>query len=229
MFKEYNILCIDDESINLDIVTEILHNYTVYPALDALHAFDILDKIDIDLILLDIIMPNISGFELCKQIKEEDRTKNIPILFITANDKDETILNAFDYGGVDFIKKPLNVIDLQQRVKLHLKQKSTFSIDKEYYFDKRAMTLYKDKIILKLSKSEQKLLKLFIDNINMPINPIDISAYIYDDYTKEYSNKTIRNLISSLKHKLPEGIITNSYGNGYIFNVKKDLMKNSGV
>ncbi len=220
MFKKYNILCVDDESINLDIVTEILHNYTVYPAINALNAFDILDKIDIDLILLDVMMPNTSGLELCKKIKEENKTKDIPILFITANDKDETIVNAFEYGGVDFIKKPINVIDLQQRVKLHIKQKSVFIIDKQFSFDKRTTTLYRDKIIIKLSKSEQKLLKLFVNNINIPINPIDISAYIYDDYTKGYSNKTIRNLISSLKNKLPEGLIINSYGNGYMFNAK---------
>ena len=218
MFKEYNILCVDDEPINLDIVTEILHNYNVYPAIDASNAFSILDKIDIDLILLDVMMPNTDGFELCRQIKNEDKTTDIPILFITANDKDETIYNAFEYGGVDFIKKPLNVIELQQRVKLHLKQKKFFIIDKQYYFDKKTMMLYKDKTIIKLSKSEQKLLKLFISKINMPIDPIDISAYIYEEHTKEYNNKTIRNLISSLKTKLPKGLIDNSYGNGYIFN-----------
>ena len=218
MFKEYNILCVDDEPVNLDIVTEILHNYTVYSGIDALNAFDILDKIDIDLILLDVMMPNIDGFELCRQIKDEDKTRDIPILFITANDKDEIILNAFECGGVDFIKKPLNIIDLQQRVKLHLKQKSTFIIDKQYCFDNKTMMLYKDKTIIKLSKSEQKLLKLFISKINIPIDPIDISDYIYDNYEKEYNNKTIRNLISSIKTKLPKGLIDNSYGNGYTFN-----------
>jgi len=67
MFKEYNILCVDDEPINLDIVTEILHNYTVYPAIDASNTFSILEKIDIDLILLDVMMPNINGFELCNK------------------------------------------------------------------------------------------------------------------------------------------------------------------
>ena len=219
MFKNYNILCVDDKPINLDIVIEMLHNYTVYPAIDAINALDILDKFDIDLILLDIMMPNISGFELCKQIKEDSDFNDIPILFITADHKDETIFNAFEYGGVDFIKKPLNAIDLQQRVKLHLKQNSIFTIDKHFYFDKKTNTLFKDNKIVKLSKSKQKLLKLFITKINIPINPIDISAYIYDDHTKEYNNKTIRNLISSLKNKLPKDLITNSYGQGYIFNI----------
>ncbi len=217
MFKEYNILCVDDESINLDIVTEILHNYTVYLAMDALNAFDILDKISIDLILLDVMMPDINGFELCKRIKEDSRISDIPVIFITANSQDETIYNAFEYGGVDFIKKPLNVIDLQQRVKLHLKQKNTFNIDKQYHFDKKMMVLYKDNILVKLSKSEQRLLKLFIVKINIPINPIDISSYVYEGPTKEYSNKTIRNLISSLRNKLPKNLITNHYNQGYIF------------
>lgn len=219
MFKEYNILCVDDEPINLDIVTEILHNYTIYPAIDAPNALKILDKIEIDLILLDIIMPDTNGFMLCKQIKEDIQISDIPILFITASSKDETILNAFEYGGIDFIKKPLNVIDLQQRVKLHLKQKNTFIINIQYYFDKKESTLYKDNEMVKLSKSEQRLLKLFITNQNKPINPIDISNFIYDDHTKEYNNKTIRNLISKLRNKLPKGLITNYYDQGYIFSL----------
>ncbi|RLA72463.1 MAG: hypothetical protein DRG78_23825, partial [Epsilonproteobacteria bacterium] len=147
------------------------------------------------------------------------RLNDIPILFITANEKDETIVSAFNYGGVDFIKKPLNVIDLQQRVKLHLKQKRTFIINKQYCFDKKTIILYKDKAVVKLSKSEQKLLKLFISKINIPIDPIDISNYIYDNHTKEYNNKTIRNLISNLKNKLPNGLIDNYYSQGYIFNI----------
>ncbi len=217
MFKNYNILCVDDEPINLDIVTEILHNYTVYPAINASNAFSILDKINIDLILLDIMMPNISGFDLCQQIKDNLNIRDIPILFITANEKDETIENAFSYGGVDFIKKPLNVIDLQQRVKLHLKQKNTFIIDTQFYFDKKELILYENCKMVKLPKSEQRLLKLFITNQNKPINPMDISNFIYDDHTKEYNNKTIRNLISKLRNKLPKGLITNYYDQGYIF------------
>ena len=217
MFKNYNILCVDDEPINLDIVREILHNYTVYCAINAKDAFKILDKVDIDLILLDIIMPNINGLELCKQIKQDNKTSDIPILFITANEDDQTICSAFEYGGVDFIKKPLNIIDLQQRVKLHLKQNNIFHIDKQYYFNKNTMILYKEDTIIKLSQSEQKLLKLFINKINTPIDPIDISIYVYDDPTKEYNNKTIRNLISSLKSKLPKNLIQNRYAQGYIF------------
>ncbi len=225
MFKEYNILCVDDESINLDIVTDILHDYTVYPAIDAQNAFDILDNIEIDLILLDVMMPNTNGFELCQQIKYENDINDVPILFITADSKDETISSAFEYGGVDFIKKPLNMIDLQQRVKFHLKQTFAFKINDQFYFNKKSMILYKDKVIVKLPKNEQKLLKLFINKLNIPINPIDISTYIYDDYTKEYNNKTIRNLISSLRSKLPKNLITNHYDQGYIFSLDKNMSK----
>ncbi len=219
MFKKYNILCVDDEPINLDVVTEILHCYTVYSAIDAENAFNILDKVTIDLILLDIMMPNISGLELCKQIKENNETTGIPILFITAHTNDEIIINAFEYGGVDFIKKPLNVIDLQQRVKLHLRQNKIFTINTQFYIEKKTMTLFKDNTVIKLSKSEQRLLRLFINRINIPINPMDISNYIYNDIPREYNNKTIRNLISSLKNKLPEGLINNYYSQGYLFKI----------
>lgn len=219
MYKKFNVLCVDDESINLDILVRILHDYTSYAVLSALEALEILDTTPIDIIILDIIMPEISGLELCRQIKENPKTTNIPIIFITSNSDDETIISAFEYGGIDFINKPINPINLQQRVKLYLKDKHIFNINKQYYFDTKSSILYKDKSIVKLSASEQKLLKLFCEKINIPIDPIDISHYIFDDYTKEYNNKTIRNLISSLKSKLPNDLIRSIYGQGYIFEI----------
>jgi len=175
MWEQFNILCVDDEPANLDIVIDILHDYTVYPATNGVDACKVLDKVDIDLILLDIMMPNMTGLDLCKLIKQNPQTNEIPIIFITANHEDKTILNAFEYGGVDFIKKPLNTIDLQQRVKMNLKKKNIFNINSQFYFNKKTMVLYKDKTTVTLSKSEQKLLKFFINNINMHISPIDIS------------------------------------------------------
>ncbi len=177
------------------------------------------------------MMPKIDGFEVCKQIKNNSKTQNIPILFITSNTKEEAIYNAFEYGGVDYIRKPLNNIELQQRVKLHLnlsqealeKTTSIFTINDEYYWDKETKQLYKNNNIIKLSKSEQSLLELLINKQNIAIDPIDMCNYIYDDYDKEYNNKSIRNLVLSLKNKLPKDIIINIYGKGYMLKLDKKI------
>lgn len=73
-----------------------------------------------DLILLDIVMPEMNGIELCKILKENEITKNTPIIFLTAVSSDEIIIDAFDAGGIDYIKKPFNPGELKRKIKNHL-------------------------------------------------------------------------------------------------------------
>ena len=213
------ILSIDDEAINHDIVQEVLPYHKIECAMSAKEALEILQVKDIDLILLDIVMPDYDGLKLCKEIKNNPKTSHIPILFITANTNDTFIKEAFEAGGIDFIKKPINAVDLQQRVKLHLKDKVIFTIDKEYYFNLKTVTLYKENTELLLSTKEKELLSLFISKNGITLEAVDIANYLDKEYNKEYKSKTIRNLVSSLRGKLPKGIIENIYGVGYLFKV----------
>ena len=216
--KNFTILCIDDEKIVIETISEILSAYNVVGVSDATLVMDILHNNEVDLILLDIVMPKISGLQLCKEIKSYENLSHIPILFITANDTDEYIQNAFSYGAVDFIKKPIRAVDLQQRVKLHLKD-HLFKIDKHYTFDTKSSLLYNDNAEIYLTNSEQKLLALFIQNIDAVLDPIEISNHVFG-YEATYNNKTIRNLISSLKKKLPDDLIKTIYSQGYQFHLQ---------
>ena len=211
------ILSIDDEEINHEIIREFLQNYNVESAVSAQEALEVLQTQDVDLILLDIVMPQTDGIELCEKVKQNKKTAHIPILFVTANTKDEYIRNAFERGGVDFIKKPVNAVDLQQRVKLHLKDRVIFSFDANHYFNLKTKTLYKNNKEIKLSNSEQKLLTFFIKNKGIIVDNITIANAIFENFNHEYKPKTIRNLISSLRAKLPEESIQSIYGSGYIF------------
>jgi signal transduction histidine kinase len=118
----HNILIVDDSPFNITMLLEILDEkkYNVSVAGSGKEAFEWAKKIQPDLILLDIIMPDIDGIETCRKLKEEIATKNIPVIFLTARDNTEDIINGFDAGAVDYVLKPFNVAELTKRVETHL-------------------------------------------------------------------------------------------------------------
>ena len=122
------LLCIDDIKTNLFTIRSVIEDladdlYDVVLANSALEGLSILLKQDIDLILLDVMMPEIDGFEAAKMITSNKKTKNIPIIFVTANKDDETIENCYKSGGCDYVNKPFNHVELLARISFHLKLK----------------------------------------------------------------------------------------------------------
>ncbi len=119
------ILIVDDERININLLLDILKpDYRIIIAKNGLQAMErALSEHTPDLILLDIMMPDIDGYEVCKRLKENENTKEIPVIFITAmNDvKDEA--KGLDLGAVDYITKPFHQAIVRARVKTHLKLK----------------------------------------------------------------------------------------------------------
>ncbi|MEO5331680.1 MAG: response regulator [Magnetococcus sp. YQC-5] len=119
------ILIVDDLRQNIDVLRDIFSDYVRMVALDGEQAIKIAtSKNPPDLILLDVMMPGLDGFEVCKRLKEDPRTNDIPIIFVTA--KKEATDEAFglSLGAIDYIIKPFNVDVIQNRVKNHLLQKN---------------------------------------------------------------------------------------------------------
>ncbi len=117
-----NILIVDDTPANLQLLAGMLreHGYTVRPAPNGPLALRAAASNPPDLILLDINMPEMNGYEVCKRLKEEERTRDIPIIFISAlNETDNKVL-AFKSGGVDYVTKPFQFEEVQARVNTHL-------------------------------------------------------------------------------------------------------------
>lgn len=117
-----SILIVDDNPVNLDLLGSNLsqHGYTVFFAYSGETAIERASKIIPDLILLDIKMSDMSGFEVCRFLKEDIKTKDIPIIFISALADNENIVEGFKSGGVDYITKPFNVEELLVRVSTHI-------------------------------------------------------------------------------------------------------------
>ena len=121
------IVIIDDSSANIKIVANLLRQegYEVLTALDARKGLMIVETKLPDLILLDVMMPEMNGFELCELLKANKKTKEIPVIFITAASDTESILKGLAVGAVDYISKPFQQQELVARVKNHLKFKTS--------------------------------------------------------------------------------------------------------
>ncbi len=125
--KKPVILIVDDVPRNIQVLGALLNkfDYELAIAMNGQQALDIVARIKPDLILLDVMMPVMDGHEVCKRIKANENTREIPIIFITAKSETEDIITGFELGAVDYITKPFIGSELIARVKTHLSLKAT--------------------------------------------------------------------------------------------------------
>jgi PleD family two-component response regulator len=122
----HDILIVDDTPENLTVLRQMLaeQNYMVRPALNGEIAIKAVNTSSPDLILLDIRMPGMDGYEVCKQLKSDEKTSGIPVIFISALNELDDKIKAFSLGGVDYITKPFQAEEVLARVKTHLTLRS---------------------------------------------------------------------------------------------------------
>jgi len=127
MDKQNCVLIVDDERFNLKVLTEFLHeDYKIMAVRTGEQALKAVQGSSLpDLILLDIIMPGIDGYEVCKIIKQDEKTSHIPIVFVTAISEAMDAARAFEIGAVDYITKPFNPVTVKARVKTHIQLNNT--------------------------------------------------------------------------------------------------------
>ena len=122
--KNSLILIVDDNSTNIDLLVGSLKgDYRLGIAKNGFKAIDYALKYLPDLILLDVMMPEMNGYEVCKRLKDDSSTKNIPIIFITALTETAHKTKGFEIGGVDYITKPFHSDEVKARVKTHISLK----------------------------------------------------------------------------------------------------------
>jgi signal transduction histidine kinase len=137
-----NVIIVDDIPANLKILSDILEGegYTARPVLNGKLALQIAEKEKPDLILLDIMMPDMDGYEVCREFKERRSLKDIPIIFISALNDTNDIVKALKSGGVDYISKPFRAEEVLARVNTHLeisqqkKELQAINAEKDRFF-----------------------------------------------------------------------------------------------
>jgi len=128
------ILIVDDNPRNVEVVANLLSgdNYDIEFAVSGTEAIEWVDKAVFDLILMDIMMPGIDGYEACRKIKEKEACRDIPVIFLTAKTDTESLSKAFQAGGVDYVSKPFRSTELLARVATHLELKQRREELKEF-------------------------------------------------------------------------------------------------
>ncbi|MCB1192119.1 MAG: hybrid sensor histidine kinase/response regulator [Leptospiraceae bacterium] len=120
--KKPRVLIVDDTPQNIEVIINILNSeFSLIIAKDGKQALHVLEKMIPDLILLDVSMPDMDGFEVCKILKNNSRTKDIPIIFLTARAESEDVVKGFHTGGADYVTKPFRIEELKARMNTHLK------------------------------------------------------------------------------------------------------------
>jgi signal transduction histidine kinase len=154
------ILIVDDEANNIKLLKGILfpQNYKFSEALSGEEALDLVRQISPSLILLDVMMPGINGFEVCQKLKQDEKTKSIPIIMVTALNEKEHRLKAVESGADDFLSKPLDSTEVVIRVRSLLRLKS--------YHDE---IVAKNNHLLELEKIKDGLIHMVVHDLRNPL------------------------------------------------------------
>lgn len=124
--SQKTILIVEDDKIGLGFIQEMLRaaGYRVHSAPDGLGCLNKVSQVHPDLIVMDVVMPNMDGIEACRQLKAEQASGHIPVIFVTGNTDDETLKRAFDAGGSDYVRKPVRQVELLARVRTALNEQA---------------------------------------------------------------------------------------------------------
>ena len=168
MQYEYNVLIVDDVLENIQVAMNILkeESYNFSYAKNGLDALSLLREGQFDLILLDIMMPGIDGYEVCKRIKSDPKLCDIPIIFLTAKADIDSMSKAFEVGGVDYITKPFHPEELLSRVKNHLELHQARQVLRQHNLSlKNKLKRERERIYTELEKSQKEMIFMLTELI----------------------------------------------------------------
>lgn len=201
------ILVVDDTAENVEILIELLSKeYDVMATLESTLAIEIVEEDNPDLILLDIMMPDIDGYEICRRLKLNESTKNIPVIFITAKVDEESIEMAYEVGGCDYVTKPFKPKELLARVSKELKvqeliyslrasQEELMHLSSIDYLTK----LYNRRYFSQASEYILELSKRNKTDLSVIMLDIDNFKEVNDTYGHKLGDKVLVNLSKLLK------------------------------
>lgn len=211
-----NILILEDQQTMREMLAEYIKTagYTVYEAEDGQQAIDILDKEDISLAVLDIMVPKINGIDVLKHIHA---TRPIPTIMLTALEDEQMQITAFNAMADDYVIKPASPIILIKRIEAILRRsKQQSSEHKGLYLDKKAYMASYNSQDLHLTVSEFLLLNALYEASGKVLNREQL---IYAIYENDYfgSDRVIDSHVKNIRKKLPEDLIITVSGVGYKF------------
>lgn len=199
--KTQKILIVDDVAENIDVLISLLKSdYMVSAARNGKKALQMAKKNLPDLILLDIMMPEMDGYEVCRQLKSDEETKNIPIIFITALSEVMDEAKAFNIGAVDYITKPFNHVTVKARIRTHVNLKIKTDMLEQLVSIDGLTNIYNrrkfDKMLVKEWKRAQR------DQMPLSLILIDIDHFklFNDNYGHANGDECLKKVAACLKN-----------------------------
>jgi diguanylate cyclase (GGDEF)-like protein len=209
--RRAKLLIVDDQPINIEVLYRLFaHDHQVFMATTGEQALAIASAERPDLILLDLVMPGMSGYDLCQMLKNQADTHDTPIIFVTAMHEAEQETRALEIGGVDFITKPINPAAVRARVKTHLTLKFHSDLLKRMAF-LDAMTglfnrrYFDDRISMEWGRAERDKTTLGVVMID-----VDFFKQFNDHYGHPKGDDCLRSVGLALKQavKRPGDVVT---------------------
>ncbi|MCP4217206.1 MAG: hybrid sensor histidine kinase/response regulator [bacterium] len=191
----FKILIVDDVAKNIQVAANILRDegYRMAFAQDGKAAMEKINSNDFDLVLLDVMMPGMDGFTVCRELKKNSKTCDIPVIFLTAKTETEDIVHGFEEGAVDYVTKPFNGAELLARVKTHLQLKAARERLNSANNELKALNATKDKFF-----------SIIGHDLKNPIQGLILSAHIlqnnFDDLEAEKVKEYIDKFGKSARH-----------------------------
>lgn len=195
------VLIVDDDYNNLHFLGQLLkkNNCQIALADNAKKGFEILETNDIDMVLLDVMMPDMDGFEFCRILKRNPKYDNLPVLYITALTEVEEMERGFYFGASDYITKPFNIKILLSRIKTHLnlrlktKQLENLNANLEKMVEERTCQLNKaNEELRQLDQAKTEFLNIISHEIRTPLNGIMGATYMI---SKDCANNKVAGII----------------------------------
>lgn len=188
--EKLRIMAIDDSTFNLNYLKENLSDeYEVYVSGSSVDAVDLIKKIIPEIILLDIVMPILNGYDLCRIIRNERELWSIPVIFITSQNDEKDIVKGFEAGAVDYIKKPFILSELKARLRTHLRIKKL-----EKYL------LEQNKTLAEANNKKNKFIGIAAHDLRNPLQAImGYADLLLLECTQEktYQKEFLNNIIDS--------------------------------
>jgi len=222
-YMEAVILLVEDEKKLRDMVTTHLQQegFIVAPAADGLEALRVWQDIKPDLLVLDLMLPQLSGWEVLKKIRQKDNT---PVIVLTARADEVDKLLGLELGADDYMTKPFSPRELSARIKAVLRRSRPVAQNLQTNFhnlriDVEKMEVFVGEMLLQLTSTEFKILLLLADRPGQVFSRLQILERVFGDMYESYE-RTIDTHISNLRHKieatgLSEVSIKTIYGVGY--------------
>jgi len=208
------ILVVDDNLNNIRLLTDILEdeNFTVYTADNGAAVLAMVHKLKPDVILLDIMMPGLDGFEVCKLLKNDFDSKDIPVIMVTAKTEGIDIKKSLEMGAFDYIKKPIDEIEVIARVQSAIRFKQTQDKLKEMAMKDGLTGLYNHALLIELFEKEIDKQQRNNGSISFAMIDIDNFKKINDTYGHISGDTVLKELSNILMSSVRGGDIVGRYG-----------------